>query len=103
MDFESIAVPAVSAAGGGLTMAWVAKLMIQRWLLKNDQNHEKWALSIQNILIQLTRIEERVSTLQRAEERTHEQDRTIAVLQAQLAELKEDLNGVGRKVRDLTQ
>lgn len=96
---EEIIVPAVSAAGGGLTVGWIAKLMIQNWLKK----HDDMAASVQTMMIQLTRIEERVSTLQRTEERTHAQDRILAVLQQQMSEFKDDLNGVGRKVRELSQ
>lgn len=94
---EDIITPALSAAGGGLTVGWIAKLMIQNWLKK----HDDMAANVQSMTIQLTRIEERVSTLQRTEERTHAQDRILAVLQTQLADFKEDLNGVGRKVREL--
>ena len=50
---------------------------------------------------QTTRIEERVSTLQRTEERTHAQDRILAIVQTKLDELQQDVNGVGRKIRDM--
>lgn len=98
---DDIITPALSAAGGAITVAGLSKVMIQRWFQKNEENHERWGTSIQNILITLTRIEERVSTLQRTEERTRQQDTILAVVQSQLSELKSDLNGVGRKIREM--
>ncbi len=98
---DEILVPALSAAGGGVAVAGMAKMMIQRWFTKNEENHERWGTSIQSMLIQLTRIEERVSSLQRTEERTRQQDTILAVVQSQLSELRDDLNGVGRKVREM--
>lgn len=96
-ELADIVVPAASAAGGGLTVGWIAKLLIQNWLKK----HEAMESSVGTMLIQLTRIEERVSTLQRAEERARDQGRDIAVIQKQIEEFREDLNGVGRKVRSM--
>lgn len=94
-----VAVPAMSAAGGGLTVGWVAKVLIQRLL----QSHDNVVNEIRAMVIQLTRVEERVTTLQRTEERTHAQDRMLAVIQNQMTEFKEDLNGVGRKLRTMEQ
>ena len=97
MAIEDIAVPALSAAGGGLTVGWVAKTLITNWLNKLDD----MASALQSLIIQTTRIEERVSTLQRTEERTHAQDRILAIVQTKLDELQQDVNGVGRKIRDM--
>jgi hypothetical protein len=99
MDLSDVAVPAMSAAGGGLTVGWIAKVLIQRLL----QSHDNVVNEIRAMVVQLTRVEERVTTLQRTEERTHAQDRILAVMQSQLAEFKDDLNGVGRKVRAMEQ
>lgn len=97
MDIDSVMTPALSAAGGALTTGWIAKTLIQNWLKK----HDDMASEVRQMLIQVTRIDEKVSTLQRTEERTHQQDRILAVIQTQLAEFQNDLNGVGRKVREM--
>lgn len=99
MDLVEVAVPAISAAGGGLTVGWLLRLGVQRYL----KAHDAMEAALHSMLIQLTRIEERVSTLQRGEERAQTQERSIAIMQTQVAELKEDLNGVGRKLRSLEQ
>ncbi len=97
MDLSDIAVPAASAAGGAITTAWLAKVLIQNWLKK----HDAMEVLLQTMLVQMTRIEERVSALQRAEERARDQGRDIAVIEKQLEEFRADLNGVGRKVREI--
>jgi hypothetical protein len=97
MELSEIAIPAASAVSGGVTVGWIAKTMIQNWLKK----HDDMASSVQTMLIQLTRIEERVNTLQRAEERSKDQAQKLAVIESQLGEFKDDLNGVGRKLRAL--
>jgi hypothetical protein len=97
MDISEVAVPAVSAAGGATVTALALKLVIQSWF----KRHDEVATKVDSMIIQLTRVEERVSTLQRTEERTHAQDRILAVIQAQIAEFRDDLNGVGRKVREM--
>ncbi len=95
MDVSEVVVPALSATGGAAATALALKLVIQSWF----KRHDEVASKVDSMIVQLTRVEERVSTLQRTEERTHAQDRILAVIQAQLQEFKDDLNGVGRKVR----
>ena len=75
----------------------VLKTMVQNWF----KRHETMENKVDTMVIQLTRVEERVSTLQRTEERTREQDRILAVIQNQLSEFRESLNGIGRKVREM--
>ena len=97
MDLETIATAGISAAGGVTVTGLLLKIMVQNWF----KRHDEVAALAQAMLIQLTRIEERVSTLQRTEERTYAQDRLLAVIQTQMTDLKEDVNGVGRKVREM--
>jgi hypothetical protein len=101
VDFDAVLTPVLSALGGGTAVAGIAKIAIQKWFEKNEKNHERWGTLIQEIQISVTRIEERVLTLQRTEDRTRMQDQILAVLQTQMQEFKQDLNGVGRKVREM--
>lgn len=96
MGNTDVIIPALSAAGGGLTVGWMAKLMIQNWLKK----HDDMASLMHAMTIQLTRVEERVSTLQRMEERTQAQDRALAVMQAQITEMQGYLDSVQRRMRE---
>ena len=92
---EEVAVPALSAAGGAAVAGLALKLVIQNWF----KRHDEVAAKVDTMMIQLTRVEERVSSLQRTEERTRAQDGILAVLQSQFNELRDDLNSVGRKMR----
>ncbi len=94
MDVAEIAVPAVSAAGGGLTVVWVAKVMLKNWLKK----HDELGLAVQAAVTLLTRIDERVIQLLKTEERTREQDKSIAVLETRIDTVVKDLNGLGSRV-----
>lgn len=97
MAVEEYAVPALSAAGGAAVAGLALKLVIQSWF----KRHDEVASKVDTMMIQLTRVEERVSSLQRTEERTRAQDSILAVLQSQFMELKDDVNGVGRKLREM--
>lgn len=97
MDVETIVTPALSAAGGVAVAGMALKMVVQNWF----KRHDEVATLAQTMLIQLTRIEERVSSLQRTEERTRQQDTILAVVQSQVSELRDDLNGVGRKLREI--
>lgn len=99
MGLEEVAVPALSAAGGGLTVGWIAKVMIQRFL----KGHDDLTAEVRSMLIQLTRMEEQLKTLQRGEQTIREQDRALAVMAKEIEEFRQDLNGLGRKVREITQ
>ena len=101
MPIEEIAVPAMSAAGGGITTLWIAKIMIQRWLEKNDKAHDKWEGKIESMLLALTRIEEQVKVLRENVDRTRENERSLAVLEKNYDELRKGLNGLGAKVRGI--
>lgn len=101
MAVEEIMIPAASAAGGGLTTLWVAKIMIQRWLDKNDKAHDKWETKTGDILLAVTRIEEQVKVLRENADRTRENERAIAVLENKLTDMRQHLNGLGQKVRGL--
>jgi hypothetical protein len=97
VEITDIAIPAMSAAGGATVTGIALKMAIQSWF----KRHDEVASLVQTMLIQMTRIEERVSSLQRTEERARQQDTILAVVQSQLSELRDDLNGVGRKVREI--
>lgn len=83
-------VPAISAVGGGVTVGWVAKLIIASWLRK----HEQMAEALHSVTIQLTRIEERVTALQRAEERLKDRETSIAVMHQKIEDLEERMTSL---------
>lgn len=93
--------PAVSAVGGGLTVGWIAKLMIQNWIRRNEASHDAASKSIQSIQISLTRIEEQTRIMARIEDQVRSQDKSVAVMESQLKKLIEDVNGLGQKLRQV--
>lgn len=99
MEFNEIMVPAVSALGGGAIVGLVLKIIVQAWFRK----HEFMETALQEIKVQLARIEERMKGLQHYDEISRSQDRAIAVLQTRTSEFGEDLNGLGRKLRAMEQ
>ena len=101
MAIEEAIVPAASAAAGGITTLWVAKVMIQRWLEKNDTSHDKWDRKTGEILVAVTRIEEQVKFLREHADRGRETEKQLAVLERGFDDLRKGLNGLGAKVRGL--
>lgn len=97
MELADVAVPAVSAAGGGLTVGWFLRLVVGRYL----KAHDDMATALHGMTIQLTRIEERVGALQTAAAQTQANATGLAVVQTQVAKLATDLNGLGSKVRSI--
>ena len=93
--------PAVSAVGGGLTVGWIAKVMIQNWIRRNEQSHEQNSKSIHEIQIALTRIEEQTRGMSRIEDQVRSQDKSVAVMESQLKKLIDDLNAIGQKLRQV--
>lgn len=85
-----------SAAGGGLGVGFVAKLLIKSWLKRHDQVEKTLTKAVEL----LTRLDERVKTLQEGQARMSEHDRQIAILQEQHKKSREDLNGLGTKMRE---
>lgn len=90
MTEADVILPALSAAGGGLTVGWIAKLLITSWFKK----HEQMAEALHTVTIQLTRIEERVTALQRAEERLKGWETALAVMKQKLDDLEERVTAV---------
>lgn len=97
---NDVVVPAVSAIGGGVSVGWVAKVLLQNWFKRNEENHDKAATQIQSMSIGMTRIEEQLKVLGRIEAASRDQDKVLAVLQARFEKLMDDVNRMGRKLRE---
>lgn len=80
-------------------MALVGKIAIGHWF----KRQEHVAVMVDNLRLQVARIEERIASLATTEARTHQQDAILAVLKSELAVVQKDLNGIGRKVGALAE
>lgn len=77
MTSEEILVPALSAASGGFIAGFALKLILQSWF----KRHDEVATKVDAMVVQLTRVEERVNVLQRLEDRAHTQNQILEHLQ----------------------
>lgn len=96
---DDILTPLATGAGSALAVGTVARYLFQRWIQKNDENHDRWGSKIQEILVSLARIEERFKTIEATDYRVREQDKILAVISEQIRQLQGGLNGLGQKVR----
>lgn len=79
----------VSASGGGLTTAWIAKLLISNYLKKHDTEHEK----LEKIIIDVAVIQSKLEALKDIEKRTYNLEFTVN-------DVKRDLDNCFQKLRE---
>lgn len=94
-----ILVPVLSAAGGGLTAGWFVKLLLQREL----KRHDDVAKTVQDIVVQLTRVEVHVSSLRTDGEHSRQQGAELAALKEKVRALADDLEDMAHKFRNQEQ
>lgn len=86
---------AVSATGGGVTVAVVVKLVVRNWL----KRHDKLETSVGKLSDALIRIEEQLKGLVHANERVYALERETAVYEERIKNVQRDINNLGHKVR----
>lgn len=97
---------AASAAGGGVTIGWIAKFLIQNWIKAHDSRAdkigealEKVAAKLGSIAVELGKVEVRLGALETSAAKAGEFGEKIAILGTRLTTAERNLNGLGQKLR----
>ncbi len=95
IEIQDVVLHMASAGGGGAGVAWLARLLIKGWL----KTHDKMEATLEAAVLLLTRIDERVTALQQVHGLIIDHDRQIAIIQADIANSKDD-KGHHPKIRN---
>ncbi len=102
MEITDAATHAASGAGGVLSMGYIAKILIQNWIRKQDQKSDEVGKAIQGVAVELAKVGVKLEGLQRSAEATNRYGEAIAVLQTKVEDLSRCINGLGQKVRAIS-
>lgn len=101
MEVADVATHAASGMGGVAFMGYVARLLVVRHLKRRDEKDDKTAEALNDVAVELAKIDVRLQTLQKSVDATAKHGEAIAVLQSQMTDVKRDVNNIGCKVRGL--
>lgn len=62
------------ALGGGLSSAWIARMMIGNYLKKNDKQHDKWSKAFEKFNVAIAVLEEKVNRINGVDEKVIKMD-----------------------------
>lgn len=101
MELVDAATHAASAAGGGLGIGFVAKVLIQNWIKSHDKRADKTGDAIHAMAVELKGIGTRLDIFEKVVAAVSDQGRHVAVLQTEMKTVRENLNGLGAKIRSI--
>jgi len=92
---DNIVVPAISAAGGGLTVAWFAKLLLNNWLTK----HNEMATAFQEMSKEVAKFQVYVGFFEKEKDTTARTSAKIHLIEERLVSLEKEMRDLAREVR----
>lgn len=108
MEMTDAATHLASGGAGVVSMGYIAKVLIQNWIKKQEekdkiqeQKSDKTAEALTAVAVELAKVGVRMEGLQRSADASTLYGEAIAVLKEQMKDLKKDFNGLGNKVRGL--
>lgn len=96
MQNEIVTTLASTAVGGG-AVAIVAKLMIQSWF----KQHEKMLENVQNIAVEMARMQATIESFRQADQTIRNQDRILTVLNHRLDRIDTDIKALDEDIKEI--
>jgi hypothetical protein len=89
--------------GGGGTIGMITKVLVQNWIKNHDKRNDKVGDGMQAMAIEMAKVSVRLEDFAKVAERVGKQGEDVAVLKTQVGTIKENLNGLGAKLRSMNR
>lgn len=107
VELADVMAHVATATGGASGVGVVARFFFKSWQKRvekieksNEKRHEENVKVLGEVKELLTRLDERVKTLQEGQEKLTDARIKLAVLEERTEKNKNDLNGIGAKLRE---